>query len=190
MLRTVDGGKAQHVAHVEKRRGAGSRRRPLVGRIEIALLEHHLVHDHALHVHADAHLGEEVRRHRDLDVRAQRRLHAQALQLEDRRNAVPHVHLDRESDRDLCADVLDLLPGGVGHPGHVDEQVIRSDPDVAVATRSSGELVKSRPDAERREDMRRNLEVELPPDRPGLVGRRISKVDLAAHDHMDKLVAR
>src|SRR2546430_11324492 len=27
---------------------------------------------------------------------------------------------------------------------------------------------------------------ELPPDRPGLVGRRIPKVDLAAHDHMDK----
>ena len=38
--------------------------------------------------------------------------------------------------------------------------------------------------------MRRNLEVELSPDRPGLVGRRIPKIDLAAHDHVDELVAR
>ncbi len=190
MLRAVDGGEAQHVARREQSWRAGGRRRVLVGWIEVSLLQHHLVHHHALHVHADAHLGEEVRRHRDFDVRAQRRLHAQLLHLDDRRYAVAHVHFDREGDRDLCADILGLLPGGVGHPGHVDEQVVRSDPDVAVATGSGGELVKNRPDTERREDMRRNLKVELPPDRPGLVGRRIPQVHLAAHDHMDELVAR
>ena len=38
--------------------------------------------------------------------------------------------------------------------------------------------------------MRRNLEAELAPDRPGLVGGRIPKIDLAAHDHVDEPVAR
>ena len=38
--------------------------------------------------------------------------------------------------------------------------------------------------------MRRNLETELPPDRPGHVGGRIPKIDFAAHDHMDEPVLR
>ena len=33
-----------------------------------------------------------------------------------------------------------------------------------------GELVQDRADAERREDVRRDLQAELAPDRPGLVG--------------------
>src|SRR3989454_363884 len=113
VLRTVDGGEPQHVAHIEKRRRAGGRRRPLVRWYECSLLEDHLVHDHALHGHRGAHLGKEVRRHRDLDIRAQGRLHAQALHLEDGRNAVSHVHLDREGDRDLHSFVLDRLPAFV-----------------------------------------------------------------------------
>ncbi len=102
-----------------------------------------------------------------------------------------HVHLDGKGDRHLRADVLDFLPGGVGHPGHVDEQVVCSNIDVVlVATLARRECVHDRADAERGEDMRSDLEVEIPPDRPGLLGRRIPKIDLAAHDHMDKLVAR
>ena len=101
-----------------------------------------------------------------------------------------HVHLDRHRQRDLRAGILDPLPAQVGHAGHVDEQVVRTEADVAVAARSSGELVKNRPDAERREDMRRDLQAELAPDGPGLVGRRVAEVDLAAHDHVHELVAR
>ena len=73
---------------------------------------------------------------------------------------------------ETCAPgVLDLLPAQVGHPGHVDEQVVGSDPDVVVdAARALGELVQDRADAERREDVRRDLEIELAPDRPGLLG--------------------
>src|SRR5712691_1002336 len=112
-LGAVHGAVAQHVAGREQGRRAGGRRRPLLGRQEIALLEDHLVHDHALHVHADAHLGEEVRRHRALHVHGERRLHAKALHLDDRRLAVAHVHLDRERDRDLGARVLDRLPAHV-----------------------------------------------------------------------------
>ena len=69
-------------------------------------------------------------------------------------------------DRDLRAGVLDPLPAQVGHPGHVDEQVVGSEPDVVVdAARALGEIVQDRADAERREDVRRNLETELAPDR-------------------------
>src|SRR5690349_1004850 len=76
------------------------------------------------------------------------------------------------------------------HAGHVDEQVIRSDADVTVPADTRGQLVENRPDAERREDVCCNLEVELPADRPGQVGRRITKIDLAAHDHRHELIAR
>lgn len=157
------------VAHIEERRRADGWGRPLVGWCECALFENHLVHDHALHGHRGAHLGKEVRRHCDLDVRTQGRLHAQALELEDGWNAVPHVHFDREGDRDLRASVLHALPARVGHPGHVDEQVVGSEPDVVVdAALALGEIVQDRADAERREDVRRNLETELAPDVPGL----------------------
>ena len=46
-----------------------------------------------------------------------------------------------------------------------------------------GERIHDRADAERREDVRRDLQTELTPDGPGLLGGRIPKVDLAAHDH-------
>src|SRR5580704_11235914 len=72
----------------------------------------------------------------------------------------------------------------------MDEQVVRSDPDVAVAARSGSERVQDRADAEWREDMRCNLQTKLPPDGPGLVGGRIAEIDLAAHDHVDEAVAR
>ncbi len=102
---------------------------------------------------------------------------------------MPHVHLDRKRDRDLRADILDPLPGRVGHPRHVDEQVVRSDPDIVLAaSHPRGERVHGRADTERRENVRRDLETEVSTDRPGLLGRRIPEIDLAAHDHMDELV--
>src|SRR6266850_5893547 len=84
VLRAVDGGEAQHVARRQRGRDAGGRcwptkekargwyrglrKLPISGigqvLIPIGTVEDHLVHDHALHVHAHAHLGEEVRRHR------------------------------------------------------------------------------------------------------------------------------
>ena len=121
---------------------------------------------------------------------AERGLQPQLLHPDDGRHAVPHVHLDGKRDRYLRADLLDFRPGGVGHARHVDEQVVASDADVAVAADSSSQLVESRPDAERRKDVRGDLEAEPPPDRPGQVGRLVVEVDLAAHDHMDQLVAR
>jgi hypothetical protein len=48
----------------------------------------------------------------------------------------------------------------------VDEEVVRADPDVAVPTVSSGERVENRPYAERRQDMRCDLQVEIASDRP------------------------
>jgi hypothetical protein len=104
---------------------------------------------------------------------------------------VPHVHLDREGNRDLRTLVVHRLPSEVGHPGHVDEQIIGPDPDVVIdAALSRSELVEDRPYPERREDVRRNRQTELAPDRPGLrVGRR-PEIDLAAHDHSDELVCR
>ena len=70
---------------------------------------------------------------------------------------------------ETCAPTSLTFFQPVGHPGHVDEQVVGSEPDVAVdAARALGEIVQDRADAERREDVRRNLETELAPDRPGL----------------------
>src|SRR5205807_3737213 len=58
----------------------------------------------------------------------------------------------------------------------------------AVAPLALGEQVQGRANAERRQDVCRNLEAELAPDLPSLlVG---GKVDLATHDHGDELVAR
>ena len=65
------------------------------------------------------------------------------LHLDDRRNAVPHIHLDREGNRDLSACFLDRLPAYVGLPGHVDKQVVGPDLETADAG-SYGELVQRR----------------------------------------------
>ena len=101
---------------------------------------------------------EEVGRQRALDIDAQRRLHAQALQLEDGRHAVPHVHLDRKGDRDLRTLIVHRLPSEVGHPGHMDEQIVGPNPDVVIdAALAHSELVQDRAYPERREDVRRNL---------------------------------
>ena len=111
--------------------------------------------------------------------------------LMDRRDAMAHVHLDRERDRDLHALVLHLLPAEIRHAGHVDEQVVGSEPDVVVdAAGAGGEVVEDRADAERREDVCRDLKSELAPDRPCLGIGRLAEIDLAAHDHGDELVAR
>jgi hypothetical protein len=65
----------------------------------------------------------------------------------------------------------------------------RSDPDIlAGASPTLGKLIKDRRDAEGREDVRRDLQVELAPDRPGLRVGRCPQIDLAAHDHVDELV--
>ncbi len=110
---------------------------------------------------------------------------------------MPHVHLDREGDRDLRAGVVDRLPAQVGHPGHMDEQVVGPDFEVAGrlagwtgATLALGELVQDRANPERRQDVRRDLEFELAPDRPGLLVDLRPEIDLAAHDHGDELIGR
>src|SRR6516162_7248335 len=104
---------------------------------------------------------------------------------------MPHVHLDRERDRDLRALVVHRLPSKVGHPRHMDEQVVGPDPDVLIdATLAHGELVQDRAYLEWREDVRRYLQTELAPDRPGLRVDRRPEIDLAAHDHRTELVGR
>src|SRR5215469_4478523 len=100
-----------------------------------------------------------------------------------------HVHLDRESDRDLCPLVLDRLPAIVGHPGHVDEEIVRSEPECpTVASLAFREQVQRRADAERREYMCRNLEVEVASDVPSVLV--TGQVNLAAHYHGHELVGR
>ena len=102
-----------------------------------------------------------------------------------------HVHLDRERNRNLGAAVLDPVPAGVRHAGHVDEQVVGSDPDVVVdAAGTRGEVVQDRADAERRQDVRRDLDVELATDPPGLAVGRLPEIDLAAHDEADERIGR
>src|ERR1700681_4805894 len=74
----------------------------------------------------------------------------------------------------------------------MDEQVVGTEPDVATgrAALALGEQVQDGSDPKRREDVSRNLETERSPDLPGLCVGRSAKVDLAAHDHGDELVAR
>src|SRR5262249_55932338 len=87
------------------------------------------------------------------------RCHPKLLHLDDRRDAVPHVHLDREGNRDLCAALLHRLPSEVGLPSHMDEQVVTPEPECAgVAALIFGEQVQGRGDAERRKDVRRDLQ--------------------------------
>ena len=60
--------------------------------------------------------------------------------------------------------VLDPLPAQVGHPGHVDEEVVGSKPErTAVAAMALGERVQGGPNAERREEMRPLRESGLTP---------------------------
>src|SRR5215469_16468042 len=73
----------------------------------------------------------------------------------------------------------------------MDEQIVGPDPDVAIdAPLAHGELVQDRTYPERREDVRRNLQTELAPNRPGLRVGRGPEVDLTAHDHRDELLGR
>ena len=59
-----------------------------------------------------------------------------------------------------------------------------SDPSRCVAgRRAGGKIVEDRADAERRQDVRRDLKSELAPDRPCLGVGRLAEIDLAAHDH-------
>ena len=69
-----------------------------------------------------------------------------------------HVHLDWESDRHLRAGFLDPIPAHVGLAGHVSEQIVRPNSDILVgASMTRGKLIEDRRDAERREDVCRNL---------------------------------
>src|SRR6266700_1276266 len=79
----------------------------------------------------------------------------------------------------------------------MDEQVVGPDSKVArrLAGRADaalalGQLVQDRANPEWGQDVRRDLEAELAPDGPGLLICLRPKVDLAAHDHGDELVAR
>ena len=103
------------------------------------------------------------------------------------------AHLDRECDRDFGADILDLLPGGVRHPGHVDEQVVFADLDafeglageVGDVGADTGELIEGSGDrgCARRSGRRVG-------DRSSrTAGRRVPQIDLAAHDKADEIVA-
>src|SRR5450755_3114705 len=60
----------------------------------------------------------------------------------------------------------------------------------ADAAEALGQLVQDRSYPEWRQDVRRDLEAKLAPDRPGLLIDRSPEVDFAAHDHGHELVAR
>ena len=93
---------------------------------------------------------------------------------------------------ETCAPTsFTLFQADVRHAGHVDEQVVGSDPMLwSLPPVPRGEVVEDRADAERRQDVRRDLEAELAADRPGLAVGRLPEIDLAAHDHVDEFVAR
>jgi hypothetical protein len=58
------------------------------------------------------------------------------------------------------------------------------------ATLADDELLEGGPDAERREDVRRDLEAEAASDFPRRLGAGVTQVHLAAHDHGDELIGR
>jgi hypothetical protein len=76
--------------------------------------------------------------------------------------------------------VLHLLPAHVGHPGHVDEQVVGAE------LVGRGERIEGRAHAEAADDVRHHLQPELAPEGPGRLEAR--QVDLAAHGHGQELV--
>ena len=95
----------------------------------------------------------------------------------------------------LRAGLGNLLPGSVGHPGHVHEQVVRADLDAAEVAGTvvnvggdAGELIEDRADPERRQDVRRDLQAELASEGPGRPRRRVAQIDLAAHHHRDERI--
>src|SRR2546429_273249 len=57
-------------------------------------------------------------------------------------------------------------------------------------SRSGGERIENRTDAEGRKNVRRDLQAELAPYPPRVVGALIAEINLAAHDHVDELIAR
>jgi len=94
----------------------------------------------------------------------------------------------RHGERDAGAGVLHHLPGEIGHPRHVDEQVVGTEPDGAFTFADGVEL---RGHAEAADDVRGDGDIELAPEIPGsCVEARGLKVDLAAHEHGHELVAR
>ena len=134
-LRAVHRGVAQHVARRQQRRRSGGRRRPLVGRIEIALLENHLVHEHPLHVHAQ----------RICVKKSAVSVHSTST-LSD--GSMPRLCILRiggspwrmfisiGTASETCAPTsLTFCQRRVRHARHVDEEVVGADPDVAVRRR-------------------------------------------------------
>jgi hypothetical protein len=87
---------------------------------------------------------------------------------------------------------LTFSPRRIGHARHVNEDVVLAHGDVGAgrAAGALGELVEDRANAERRENVRRDLQMQLAPDRPGLGVGFGPEIDLAAHDHVDELVLR
>ncbi len=69
---------------------------------------------------------------------------------------------------ETCAPTsLTLSPGPFGHPGHVHEQVVRPDADVfLVAALALRQRIHDRANAERRQDVRGDLQAELAPELP------------------------
>ena len=141
-----------------------------------------LVREHALQGQHPTHLSEHVRGHRALDVRGQRRAHAQVEHFLDRRRPVAHVHFDRGGDRNMRAGVGGGFPADIAHSGHVYENAVLAE------FAGFGEFVESRLHSERGDDMERDREAKLAPNFPrALIAWQI---DLAAHEHREQLVGR
>ena len=191
VLRAVDGGEPQHVAHIEERRRVGGRRRPLVGdskspcsRIIWFTTMRCMVIAERIWVKKSAVIVTSTSELRDGSMPSSCIL---------RMGGMPwRMFISIGKAIETCTP-LSLTPC---QP--------RSDIPVMWMNRLSGpspmslltppvpcgEIVQDRADPERREDVRRNLETELAPDLPGLRVGRFPQVDLAAHDHVDELVAR
>ena len=125
VARAVDRGPAQHIARGEQRQLRETGGVALVEAVGGAAKEEGAgVHEQPLQRHRGAHLGEEVRGQRDLDVGGERGPEARVHRLQDRRRAVAHVHLDRHRERYADAGLASSSPGGIGHAGHVDEKIV------------------------------------------------------------------
>ena len=95
---------------------------------------------------------------------------------------MPHMHLDRHGEGDMCAGVGGGLPADVAHAGHMDEKAIR-------AELSGGrERVESRLHSKGADDMQGDRQVQFAPDFPRVLVAR--QIDLAAHEHAEQLVGR
>ena len=77
---------------------------------------------------------------------------------------------------------------------HVNEKIVGANALECVAVLAAklvqGEPIEDRGDAERRQNVRCDLETEMAPDRPRSDGTRVAEIDFPAHDHMDGLVGR